>query len=313
MTTTSLPEHWPGQLRRVGAHELHVRSSAADGPQSPQPPAAVAVHGLAGSATNWTDLAAALRPDLAFVMPDLPGHGYSPMPADGNLTLAAHVDAARQVVRATAETAGGPVHLLGNSLGGVVAALVAAEESNHGPNGAVASLTLISAALPHYRLRRTNAHLPLLAVPRVGEVLGQQLASVPVDRRVATSMGLIYAEPDLVPEQRRQEAVAEAARRDGLDYSGHALLGSLRGLMSSYFSPAAAREVWAALGHVRVPSLVVQGLRDRLVHPATARRVYARLPRSVALVELPHSGHVAQMEQPAVVAAAIRRHLLQSG
>ncbi|MGN6688658.1 MAG: alpha/beta fold hydrolase [Actinomycetales bacterium] len=299
----TLPPPWPGQTRVVGRHELHVRR-AQDGAAAA---VAVAVHGLAGSAANWTDLAAALLPDVTTVMPDLPGHGFSPMPADGDLSLGAHVDAVVSLCRELAAASSRPVHLLGNSLGGVVAALAAAAE---GPNGAVASLTLVSAALPQYRLRRTNAHLPLLALPRVGEVLGRRVAALPVERRVATSMGLIYAEPDLVPEQRRQEALAEAARRDELDYAGAALLGSLRGLMSSYFSPSAARRVWGALARVEVPSLVVQGLHDRLVHPTTARRLYDRLPQAVAQVELPGAGHVAQMEQPHLVAAAFRQFLL---
>ena len=39
------------------------------------------VHGMSGSATNWTDLMARLTPDFDCAALDLPGSGFSPPPA----------------------------------------------------------------------------------------------------------------------------------------------------------------------------------------------------------------------------------------
>jgi pimeloyl-ACP methyl ester carboxylesterase len=59
---------------------------------------------------------------------------------------------------------------------------------------------------------------------------------------------------------------------------------------------------------VQAPTLLIYGLRDKLVDPRTSARAARTFPRSNLLV-LPDSGHVAQMEHPQVVAAAVRKFL----
>ena len=54
---------------------------------------AVYVHGLGGSSTNWTDLAALLATRAAGIAVDLPGFGRSRPPAGSTSTPAAHTDA----------------------------------------------------------------------------------------------------------------------------------------------------------------------------------------------------------------------------
>ncbi|MGH3040066.1 MAG: alpha/beta fold hydrolase, partial [Gaiellaceae bacterium] len=58
-------------------------------------PPLVLVHGLAGAAYNFTELAPHLARHRRVLIPDLPGHGGTePLPAAGDLTdLAAHVAA----------------------------------------------------------------------------------------------------------------------------------------------------------------------------------------------------------------------------
>ena len=79
---------WPGELVAVGAGEVFVRSAPA--PEGAEP--VLFVHGLGGSATNWTDLMDLLRrppadrpdePALACAALDLPGFGFSPVLASG--------------------------------------------------------------------------------------------------------------------------------------------------------------------------------------------------------------------------------------
>jgi pimeloyl-ACP methyl ester carboxylesterase len=79
---------WPGELVAVGTGEVFVRSAPA--PEGAEP--ALFVHGLGGSATNWTDLIDLLRrpradgpdePVLACEALDLPGFGFSPVLAGG--------------------------------------------------------------------------------------------------------------------------------------------------------------------------------------------------------------------------------------
>jgi pimeloyl-ACP methyl ester carboxylesterase len=84
----------------------------------------VFIHGLGGSSLNWTDLMAALQPDVDGYAIDLGGFGQSPPPRDGDMTPAGH---AAGVVEFIVEELGGePVHVFGNSLGGAVALQLAA-------------------------------------------------------------------------------------------------------------------------------------------------------------------------------------------
>ncbi|MHB1613694.1 MAG: alpha/beta fold hydrolase [Actinomycetes bacterium] len=292
-----LPAPWPGYVVRTGTRELFVRRAPV-AEQVGEP--ALMVHGLGGSATNWTDLMAVLRDELDCWAMDLPGFGSSPPPPGPDYSPAGHARAVIDLIEASGR---GPVHLFGNSLGGVVVTLVAGWRPD-----LVRSLVLISPALPHLRVRRSNAHLPVLAVPRVGESLTRRLVRVPLETRVQFTVDSCFAEPSRVPQQRLDEAVSEAEARDRLPWAQEALLGSLRGLLATYFYRVGTDAPWRAAARVTAPTLLVYGLADRLVDPRSAYRAAGTFPDSL-LVVVPHCGHVAQMERPDLVGGAVRRLL----
>ncbi|OXM39098.1 alpha/beta hydrolase, partial [Amycolatopsis alba DSM 44262] len=66
--------------------KLHIRRTSG-GPET-----AVYVHGLGGSSTNWTDLAALLAPQASGTSVDLPGFGYSEPPEDFDFSLDSHAE-----------------------------------------------------------------------------------------------------------------------------------------------------------------------------------------------------------------------------
>jgi pimeloyl-ACP methyl ester carboxylesterase len=260
---------------------------------------AVFVHGLAGNATNWTDLMGLLRDRLDGVAIDLPGFGFSPPRDDGDYTPAGH---ARSVVGLIEAVRRGPVHLFGNSLGGAVAVRVAAERRD-----LVRSLTLISPALPDLRLRRFTAGFVPLAAPVLGERIARALASQDPRRRARQIAALCFADPSSIPPAALDLAAAELARRRRLTYANDALLASLRGLVADYLRQG-RRSPWVQLLAIAAPTLVIVGGRDRLVH----LRVIARAARSIPgsrLMVVPGSGHLAQMEHPELVDRAVRELL----
>jgi pimeloyl-ACP methyl ester carboxylesterase len=63
--------------------------------------------------------------------------------------------------------------------------------------------------------------------------------------------------------------------------------------------------LWASAARVSCPTLVVYGGRDRLVDPRRSRRAARHLPHA-QIVTLPRAGHVAQMEDPALLARFVR-------
>jgi pimeloyl-ACP methyl ester carboxylesterase len=126
----------PGRTELVSGGGVNVR--VRPGPTGPTP--AFYVHGLGGASTDWTRLSAALATRATGYSIDLPGSGRSDPPPGGRYSPA--VDA--RVVAATIErVAAGPVHLVGNSYGGVITTLVAARWPH-----LVRSLTVLAPAVP---------------------------------------------------------------------------------------------------------------------------------------------------------------------
>ncbi len=109
---------------------------------------------------------------------DLPGFGRSQPPPRGRYSIRGHVravvDVLEHVARAARRGAGRPVHLLGNSLGGLVSLLVAARRPD-----LVATLTLISPAMPVYRVPPAFSRaLLLLLLPGVPSLAERRLAGI---------------------------------------------------------------------------------------------------------------------------------------
>ncbi|MGV1003512.1 MAG: alpha/beta fold hydrolase [Candidatus Nanopelagicales bacterium] len=260
---------------------------------------AVMIHGLGGSSLNWTDLAFELGGRLACEAVDLPGFGFSPPPADGDYSLAAAMSAVAEFIRARYAQ---PVHLFGNSLGGAVALQLAARHE-----GLVKTLCLISPALPEWRPRARNVHLPVMTLPRVGGLMFDRFQTVQPSQRVAATFQLCYADPARLVDHRREEAEQEARRRDGQPHTREAYLGSIRGLLASYVDRGEERP-WKLAERITAPTLLIYGREDKLVNPAAAHRSHKAFPHSTVVV-IPDSGHISQMEHPRLVADTWERFL----
>ncbi|MFZ0324173.1 MAG: alpha/beta fold hydrolase [Actinomycetes bacterium] len=292
---------WPGSQEQFGPSTLHVRRASplaledvgARAGRSPTP--AVFVHGLGGHAMNWTDLMALLRHRLAGAAPDLPGFGRSAPPPDGDYSLDAMVSAMARVVDGQAQAHGRPVVLFGNSLGGAVCVRLAATRPE-----LVSSLVLVSPALPDLRPRRGVLGVPVLATPGLGEQMWRQMTRLPPERQAQAMLALNFADPSVVPQERLDEAVAEYRHRFALPYAGEALSRTTRGLLRAFIDPGPTG-LWRQAGNLRCPTLLVYGGRDQLVNVRRSRRA-SRVIRDSRLVVLPDAGHVAQIEQPVLVA-----------
>jgi pimeloyl-ACP methyl ester carboxylesterase len=260
---------------------------------APEP--ALCVHGLEGSSRNWTDLMDLLRPRLACDALDLPGFGDSPPRPDGRFSIAALA----QTVIALIERRGrGPVHLIGNSLGGAICVKVAASRPE-----LIRTLTLISPALPDPRPRLELVQFPLISLPRVGTRLLRKYQALPPQNRVADVITNCYSDPGLFAQVRFATEVAELSRRDSLGYAAAALVGSIRSLTAETLR-VGRRSAWRDAARITAPSLVIFGGHDRLVDPRLAGRA-AHAFAGARIVVLPRTGHVAHMEHPGAVAAEI--------
>ncbi len=282
--------HWPGRLVPLGDHEVYVRG-VPPGPGEP----ALAVHGLEGSSRNWTDLMDLLRPALACEAVDLPGFGNSLPRPDGASSIAA---LAQTVTALIGKLGRGPVHLIGNSLGGAVCVQIAARRPE-----LVRTLTLVSPALPDSRPRLDLLRFPLMSLPLVGTRVLRRLRVTPPEYRVADVIATCYCDPARFPPERFAAEVAELTRRDSLGYGETVLIGSLRTLTAETMR-VGRWSAWRDAARITAPSLVIYGSRDRLVDPRMAGRA-AHAFAYGRIVVLPRTGHLAHMEHPRLVAAEI--------
>ncbi|WP_435119887.1 alpha/beta fold hydrolase [Amycolatopsis thermoflava] len=299
LSTRQLPEldpklpPWPGKTEQVGGVSLHVRRTPGAAEET-----VLYVHGLGGSSTNWTDLAALLAPTAGGAAIDLPGFGFSEPERAFDFSLDAHAE----VVARFAEGLGaGPVHLIGNSMGGAVSLLVAARHPE-----LVKTLTLISPAMPDRRPDPRRLSDPLMALaylPIVGRRARRKLAAYTAHQRAKLVIKLCFADPDSFPEHRMAELVEEHSARAELAWANAAMSRSTFGIFRTWFARGAA-SLWRVTPNVTVPTLVVWGTEDKVISVRRAARTAKLLPRGRLLV-LPRTGHVAQMERPVVVAKAV--------
>ncbi|MHA6796512.1 alpha/beta fold hydrolase [Pseudonocardia bannensis] len=280
---------WPGREVTAGGVTLHVRETP-----GPDDVPAVFVHGLSGSATNWTDLAGLLAPRAAGTAVDLPGFGLSRPLLSRDYSPAAHADALLCFLAGR----GRPVHLLGNSLGGVIALTVAARRPE-----LVRTLTLVSPAMPDRRpdpRRMSDPRMALAMVPGLGRRARAQLAAASPRARAEQVVRLCFGDPSLAPEHRLAEAAEEIVARGRQPWAGEAVERTALGMFASW----AGRGLWATAARVSVPTLVVWGDRDRLISPRLATRTVRSLRRGKLLM-LPGVGHIAQIEAAQTVARAV--------
>jgi pimeloyl-ACP methyl ester carboxylesterase len=283
----------PAELLLPDGQRLAVRSTAGSAGR----PGVLLLHGLGGSSSNWLDLVAEVGATFPVSAPDLPGYGDSPPAPDGDHGLAGLSRAAVALAEVLVGRGGGPLHLVGNSMGGLLAVRVAATRPD-----LVRTLALLSPALPPRRVPRDAGLLTLLAAPRIGELALARNRRRSPEQQALLSAAVIYGDPTAVPPERLALAVDERRRRAAQPHADAVFLGSLRSLLVDAVRRPGP---WELAARVQAPTLVVYGERDRLVHHGAARRWRVARPGAQVVV-LPGVGHVPQMERPDLVARLLR-------
>jgi pyruvate dehydrogenase E2 component (dihydrolipoamide acetyltransferase) len=200
------------------------------------------LHGFGGDLNNWLFAAPALAAERTVYALDLPGHGGSSKDVGpGDLDFL--VGATRQFFVAQGLDR---VHLVGHSLGGLIAARLALET----PEDA-ASLTLVASAGLGEEINREYIDGFIAAESR---------------RELKPVLELLFADRGVVTRQLVDD-VLKYKRLDGVD-------DALRAISGSLFADGRQRVVLAdRLGGLMAPLLVVWGAEDRIIPAAHAERV----------------------------------------
>ncbi|WP_106849540.1 alpha/beta fold hydrolase [Blastococcus sp. Marseille-P5729] len=294
-------EPWPGRFHRLTVQTprgervatLHARHT--DGPDDA--PVLLHVHGLGGSASNWTDLATSLRGRFRSIALDLPGWGLSDPAPDGDYSIAA---AARWVSAAIeALVPSQRVHLVGNSLGGLISIRVAAQRPEQ-----VATLSLVSPAVPGFEATTdADPRMALLALPYIGSRIQQRINDVDFLSRARMSAELCFADPESIPEYRLEQQAEEIAARAGFPWAVPAFSGSLRSIVAVHLHRKKDNP-WRLAAGLPMPTAVIWGDKDRLVPVKRAPKLAGVIP-DARLHVFENVGHTAQLEVPEATAEAV--------
>ncbi|WP_134006986.1 MULTISPECIES: alpha/beta fold hydrolase [Kribbella] len=285
---------WPERRVPVAGVDLLVR----DVPDAaPDLPPALFVHGLGGSSLNWTALGLLLNDTIRGIAPDLPGFGRTPL--TGVTGISEQADVLIQLLEREYDQ---PVHVFGNSMGGASSVALAAQRPD-----LVASLTLVSPALPHPRVSASALWFAALATPRIGPAVLERTQRLPFDQRFQASLAMVFGDPRSLAPEVRAAYEEELHRRDTDPWSRQATVEAARSILRSSLARP-RRSLWADAARVECPVLLIYGGKDRLVDARIRTKAQRTFPNA-HLLYLPQSGHVAQMEHPDQVARAFR-HLI---
>jgi magnesium chelatase accessory protein len=242
------------------------------------------LHGTASATHSWRDLLPILATRYRVIAADLPGHGFTDLPAAARLSLpgmAAGLAALLQVLEAR------PAIVVGHSAGAAIALRMALD-------GRIA---------PRLVFSLNGALLPL----------GEKQAAF-FTRVARMLVGLPFV-PSLFAWRASNRAVAERLLRDtgsqidarGVDFytrlfrhSGH--VSAALGMMANWDLNPLLRD----LPRLAPRLVLVVGSHDRSVSPVQAERVRQRLP-SASIVAMKGLGHLAHEERPQDTAELIFR------
>ncbi len=238
------------------------------GPESAEP--VILIHGFGGDASTWRNIQIQLENKRRTIAFDLPAHGR----ALSDFEPCNAVGSAKAVVKSLDALKLDRVHLVGHSMGGAVATLIAMR----GPER-IASLTLLAPGgfgpeinaklLRRYAVSQTGAEQQVLLEQFVG-------LEFELPKKLA----------DYVATQRSTKGAAEALTA----VSGLILEGERQGVLPT-----------GKLGELPMPIKVIWGTQDKIL---PARQCH-KLPGPIACHVFDHVGHMVHMEIPQEVVRLI--------
>lgn len=248
------------------------------------------VHGLGGSALNWMAVGPEIATSYHAFAIDLAGFGQTPL-----FRRSAAVGANAELVQSFIEKViGEPVVIMGNSMGGHISILEAAQHPSW-----VDAMILVDPAIPGVHVRRPEPALlgtmAALSVPGLAEILLDRRARLLGPEGLVTqTLAIVCADPSRVAPEVVEAHNRLTRERDKLGrQNGRAFLQASRSIGLRMADP----RFWSRVAKVESPTLVIHGSLDRLIPVAAARDLARRRP-DWTLEILQGVGHVPMMEAP---------------
>jgi pimeloyl-ACP methyl ester carboxylesterase len=260
------------------------------------------IHGLTGSALNWMAVGPELSKTHHPLALDLTGFGRTPL-FHRSAALGANANLVQSFLE---QVIGGPAILMGNSMGGHIAILVAGDHP-----GWVAGLVLVDPAIPRVQIRRPDPGMlgfaAALSIPGgLGELVAdRQARELGAEQLTKRIISVVAADPGRIDVAMLEAHVQLTRERSNLGLqNSRAFLQASRSLGFRMADP----RFWSKLKKVQAPTLVIHGELDRLI-PVAAARDLAKRRTDWTLEVLEGVGHVPMMETPQVFLDVVNRWL----
>lgn len=250
-------------------------------------PALFLIHGSFSSLHTWNEWENILQTKFQTISIDLPGHGLTGPDLSDNYTPSHYAE----LVIATADKLNiNQFAIAGNSLGGMVAAMVAAQNP-----GRVTQLILIDAAGIDPGMQGQKTSRPLVFRIMNSSILSWISQKITPKLLVTNSLKQVYADPKRI-RQGVMERYFDLLLREGNRQATVKRFQQRGGASISFKS-------------IHCPTLILWGQMDRWIPEQLGRQMHDSIPGSTYVV-LPNVGHV-PMEEVPTPSAAIALKFLQ--
>ena len=242
-------------------------------------PVALLLHGTGAATHSWRGLMPLLAARYRVIAPDLPGHGFTPMPAPGRMALPAM---AEEIAALLATLDVSPALVIGHSAGAAIGVRMAID----------------AAIAPEHILSINGALLPFAGIAAtLFPAMARTLFVNPFAPRLFALQARIGGETGRFLKRSTGSAIdaAGVASYEKLfRTSGHC--AAALAMMAHWDLAPLERD----LPRLATPLTLLHGTADRAVPGSVAQRVAALVPRGEA-VALPGLGHLAHEEAPEAV------------
>lgn len=256
-------------------------------------PALILLHGFGSNNINWRRWRPELEKRFQLHLIEFKGHGEAPAPPDGRYSPLDHANDVVQYIRSIEADA---VVLVGHSMGGGIALLVALALLEEEPRRLKALVSLAGAAYPQ-RLP------PFIALARRRLLTRVMFRALPKRLLIRTLLRWIVVDPSTI-DQAQIDAYS-VPLQDRLHWD--ALVQTALQIVPGEFAAIADR-----FCEIDVPVLALWGRQDRVVPLAVGERIRAELP-DARLVVLEDCGHIPTEEKPQESLAALLEFLRECG
>jgi pimeloyl-ACP methyl ester carboxylesterase len=231
----------------------------------------VLLHGFGANKDNWTRIGKYLTPHFRVIAPDLTGFGESSPAPDDDYTIRTQVERVRALVRALGIPS---FHLGGSSMGGSIAgayALLYPQEVKSlflmAPGGVVSA-----APSEMYRRLMKGEPNPLVA------------ANMEDYERL---LDFVFFERPFIPPPIKAVLMQEAIDHRPLNIK----------IFEQLIRPENIEPLEERLNSLTVPTLIVWGAHDRVLHVSGARILGGVIPNAKTVV-MDEAGHLPMIESP---------------